>query len=414
MNPTLPDCGFGGVQTGFALDTFLYAPLRLNEGNGLSGGVLPHRYRPSPACGAARSALPIEPQFPGGLVTNMRQQWLFRVVALLAMAVLASPVWAQDRLASIITKDKLSREDQALIAAEVPERVKAFVKAAGSAKSRARERDKIIKTARTPNATKAGLDAYVGACGEEIGPLAGSGDLATALDAVKILIDLDNANASAALTQGLGSKHAAVRFRAARGLQLLHPRLKGESRKCREALQSLGRAGAAEQNEVVLNQIYLAINFSAAIPDFAEATASAKALNDIFESRIARLARGGRNEIVDEPGFDAVAACYASASERSQSDLAQNMAFLLSHSVERYFAEDTNEDYLPTLARLIKKGDDAVRDMIRVENKKAPDRKLGDEIASKVAMPQKRPVVEETLAELITLLRGEPWNISAP
>ncbi|MFH1418094.1 MAG: hypothetical protein ABII12_07425 [Planctomycetota bacterium] len=344
----------------------------------------------------------------------MRQQWLFWTVVLFAMTALSTPVRAQDRLAAIVTKDKLSRADRALIAAEVPERVKAFASAEGSSKRRTRERDKIIKTARTPNATQAGLDAYVEACGEELGPLAGSDALATALDAANILIELDNANASAALTRGLQSKHAAVRYRAARGLQLLHSRLKGESGKCRDALRALGQAGAVEQNEIVLKKIYEAVNFCTEIPGFAEADASGKALNTIFDRRIGRLASGGRNELADEPGFEAVAACYPSASKGTQRELAQNMAFLLAHGIDRYFDESTTEEYRPTLARLIKKGDDVVRDMIRASNQEAPEQRVGDLIASKSALSAKKPVVEQALADLISVLRGDPWNISAP
>jgi hypothetical protein len=341
----------------------------------------------------------------------MWRKWVFSVVVLGLTAAITSTAFAQDKLATIVVKPKISKEDRAQIDAEVPDRVKKLEDATNE-KDRARACEKILATAKTQGATKAGLDAYAEACSSLLESLVTKDSFETAFAAVYVLIELDSRGATPALAAALKSRYAAVRYRAARGIQAIHVKLKADQEQSKTALRALGEAGAAEQDRLVLNAIYQAIDFYTDVPDFQLGDDCAHALNLVFAARARLMGSGGYDELLDEPGFAAAAGSYATATAEEQVKLAKYMSGFLSHAVERYFASDTGDEYLPTLAGLIKKIEESLRAMIKASNKEAPGTTVAGEISGKGAAKKKQPAAAAALQELLTVLKGEPWNLS--
>jgi hypothetical protein len=346
-----------------------------------------------------------------GLVDNMWRKWVFSLAVLGLTATITSTAFAQDKLATIVVKQKIAKDDRAQIDAEVPDRVKKLEDATNE-KDRARACEKLLATAKIQGATKAGLDAYAEACAGLLEPLMTKDPFETAFSALHVAIELDNRNTTPALAAALKSRYAAVRYRAARGIEALHAKLKGDQELSKTALQALGEAGAAEQDRLVLNAIYQAIDFYTEVPDFQLGDDCARALNLVFAARARLLSSGSYDELLDEPGFAAAAACYATAAPEEQVKLAKCMSQFLSHAVDRYFAPDTGEEYLPTLAALIKKIEDPLRTMIKASNKDVPGTTVAGEISGKGAVKKKQPAAQAALQELLAVLKGEPWNIS--
>ncbi|HVP10687.1 MAG TPA: hypothetical protein VMV94_05800 [Phycisphaerae bacterium] len=341
----------------------------------------------------------------------MRRHWAFSLVVVGIVTAITSTTLAQDQLAPVMTKAKLAKEDRDSIENAVAERVRRLGDA-GNEKDRGKATEKLVAPIKTQGATKAALDAYADACATQLGTLVLKDSFDTAFNAVRVLLELDNQNAAPALAAALKSKYAAVRYQGARGLQLLHPKLKGEKDKSKAALQLLGDAGAAETDKVVLEAIYQAINFYSDVPDFQSGDDCAHALNTIFAARAKRMTGGPFDELVDEPAFEAAAASYASASPEEQVKLAQYLSLFLSHAVNRYFAGDTAEEYLPTLAGLIKKMEDTLRTMIKASGKDAPQTTISGELGSKASPAKKEAPARSALQNLLAVLKGEPWNLS--
>ena len=356
----------------------------------------------------AGSAAPVR---YGGLVDNMWRKWVFSLVVLALTATIASTAFAQDKLATIVVKQKVAKEDRAQIEAEVPDRVKKLAEAANE-KDRAKACEKLLATIKVQGATKAGLDAYAEVCAGQIEPLVRKDPFENAFAAVQVLDELDNRNTAPALAAALKSRYAAVRYRAARGLQAIHAKLKSEQELSKTTLQALGEAGAAEQDRLVLTAIYQAIDFYSDVPDFQWGGDCAHALNLVFAARARLVSSGAYNELLDEPAFAAAGACYATAPAEEQVKLAKYMSQFLTHAVDRYFAPDTGEEYLPTLAGLIKKIEDPLRAMIKASGKDAPGTTIAGELSGKGAAKKKQPAAQAAMQDLLTVLKGDPWNIS--
>lgn len=349
---------------------------------------------------------------PGGQVENMsRQSLLSLVVILIAAACRPSTVAAQDRLAAVVTKAKLTKQDVAQIEAEVPDRVKKLFDAGANEKERARARERLLATVKTAGVTKAGLDAYAEACASRLEPLTTSDLFETGFDAVTVLAEMDNPNTAGAFATALKSKHAAVRYRAARGIKLLHGGLKDDAERCKVAVRALGDAGAGERDPLVLGAIYSALDFYADAPDFQFGADCAGAVAALLAGRAKAAQAGGFDPLVDGQGLALAAASYVSATDAVKTRLVQYSAALLSSAVEVYSDSQTADEYLPTLAGAIKKMEDSVHAMIRASKKSPPEPTISSELSSKAAPAKKQEAAKAALKELMTVLKGDPWNL---
>jgi len=333
------------------------------------------------------------------------------MVVFAAAATWPSAAHAQDRLASIITKAKLTGADIAQIEAVVPERARKLSEAGANEKERTRARDSLLSTPKTQGASKAGLDAYAEACATSLGPLAASETFAIGFETVDILTELDNANTAGALTKGLTSPHPAVRYKAARALRLLHGKIKNDGAKCKEVLDSLAVAGATERDAIALAAIYEAFNFYPNAADFKFGADCAAALNKLLEGRLKRLRQGGLDESQDLPAFDLAAACQAAAQEEERLQLVHNLTPFVTHAVRRYLDGQTSDDSLQSLSTTVKRMEGCLHTLIKASNKSVPKASLAEELASKAAPDKKREAVRSALDELMTTLKGEPWNL---
>lgn len=345
------------------------------------------------------------------MVISMPRQWLFVPAVVLAVTAVSPRALAQDPLETIVTKRKIDNRDRATIETEVALRAKRLIDAGTDDDRRASARERLTTTCHTKGATTAGLDAYAGACADELASLTTSEAFEAGFDAISVLVELDNANAAPALAVALKSPHAAIRYRAARGLQRLHKKLAKSREACREILRALGDAGAAEQQEVVLKMIYEAIDFGADMQDPDLADGCARALDAVFGRRLAELKAGRRNETTDLRGYQAAAGSYAAAGAAQKTRLIGHMAGFLTHAVARYFAEDTAEDYLPTLAELISEAENVIHAMIKASKKREPSKRIGDVTKGRRPTPKMEQAAQAALADLKAVLKGDPWNL---
>ena len=333
------------------------------------------------------------------------------MVVFAAATVWPSSAHAQDHLASIVTKAKLTREDAARIEAEVSDRARKLGEAGTNEKERTKARDRLLGTLKTQGATKAGLDAYADACGGALAPLTASETFAVGLEAISILVELDNPNTARALDTGLGSPHPAARYKAARGLRLLQGKIKSDDAKCKKALESLAAAGAAERDPIVLAAIYQAMNFYPEASDFQFGADLAAALNTLLEGRLTRLREGGLDEQQDLPAFDLAAACQAAAEDTDRVKLVQHLAPFLSSAARRYLDGQASDESLQTLSATVKRMEEPLYALMKASKKSPPKASLADALASKAAPDTKRESVRSALDELMSALKGEPWNL---
>jgi hypothetical protein len=346
----------------------------------------------------------------GASVTNMRRTGTLMTASLLLMAALSSRTLAQDLLAPIMTKQKIARQDRSAIETEVSDRVKKLADSRGSAKDRTRAREKVIAPAKIAGATKAALDCYAEVCGDRLDSLVTSENFEIAFDAIRVLIDLDNPAVAGALATALKSPYAAVRYRAARGLQLLHGKFEKNPDNARSLLDALGQAGAVEKDRLVLAMIYEVVDSFANVSGSPFGADCARALNTILASRVRVLDSPGFDELLDQAGFDAAGACYASATAEDKSRLAERVGLLLNHAVSRYFDPATAEEYLPTLSDLIKKAENTLRRMIQDSGQKAPNPTVSGELparlpADKAVLDKKQQAAMAALDQLLAALK---------
>lgn len=316
---------------------------------------------------------------------------------------------AQDSLDSIIKSKDISRSQEATMEAEVALRFRRLLDAK-SPDSRESARERIIKTASTPGASPAGLAAYAKICAAESINMVSGDSLDQGTDGVIVLTSLENANTADALAEALKSRHAVVRLMAARGIVQLHAKLKDDASKCRRLLAALGRAGAAEQDSIVLRVIYQAIDFKAKNASFKHASESADALVAVLEARLSMLEGGLRDETSDESAVDAAMHSYGDAGKSTQSKLISAMSRYLAVCVDRYFDPDTASDYLPTLGRLAGRIDDAIRKMAADSKASISCDKL--KLSPKSAGNKKQHDEAVKVVDCIsTALSGDPWNV---
>ncbi len=338
----------------------------------------------------------------------MRSILFFFIAAALVPGVTRSAS-AQDVIAGIIQKKSLSRNDLATMEAEISQRVKRL--ASGANPDQLEEaRDRMLKTAQTSGASEAGLDAYVEISARELAPLVSGGAFDVAFHTALLLNALHHVKTIDALAQALSSKHDAIRYMAAKGIQRLHRQAKDRQAECQLALRTLGRAGASERDEHVLRAIYQAIDFPADVSDFAYGQDCAGALLEVFGSRARAWASGSRDELKDEAGLEAAARCYASASDRQKSELVRYLSEYLGMTVDRYFDDDTAPEYRRTLAALIGRTEEIIRGIMEGARVTVPSARIAlNPRAGDQAKEEKG--ARSAMSGLLAVLRGPPWNI---
>lgn len=337
----------------------------------------------------------------------MRQNVLFVLAVVSALATVATTAAAQDRLESIASKPKIDDRDRARISTEVAERVRKLAEAGADADQRRQSRERLKATPNLKVATREFKEVYAEACARELAALVVSEVFENGLDAALTLEALKHVKTAEALASALRSIHAPVRLRAARGLQALSKELAADPQIARPILRALGEAGAVEAEPAVLRAIYQAIDQGAAAKDDQLADDGARALNGVLAGRLTRLAGGRRDEVLDERAIESAARFYAGASEAQKKQLLDNLSKWLRHAVERYFSSDTAEGYLPTLASLTRKAESSIHEMIKASKAKAPEKKVADALKK----GGKREQAVAALNELQTVLKGEPWNL---
>lgn len=342
-----------------------------------------------------------------------RRQSLLWVTALV-LAAAGAPVHAQDSLEALIKSQTISRTQRATMEAEVSVRVKRFVDAGSNAERRAEARDRLIRTAQTKGASKAGLDAYAEICSNELKPVMGNSAYDISQDAMLILTTIDNPFTVDAISTGLESQHAAIRLMAARGIQALHAKMGDRPSECETALSALAKAGAAERNELVLRVTYRAINFPADAPGFKYADSCAAALNSVFHARLQQLAGGSRNEHRDAEGLTAAAACYAGASSDQKIQLMRHLADFLQSAINRYFDPDTGDESHSALADIVDRIETVIHGMMKQSNVTPPSVRLAARLRGKVSDRKKQEAdVRAALTDLQAILAKDPWKISS-
>ena len=335
--------------------------------------------------------------------------WFFALAPVLAGA----PVFAQDALESIIKSGTISGRQRATMEAELAQRVKRLADSGSNEPRRVEARDRLIRTAQTKGASKAGLDAYAEICADELRPVMTNALFVLAKDALLVLSALDNANTAPAYAAALESPHAAIRLMAARGIQSLQKKLADRQSECEDVLAALGRAGAAERNEHVLRVIYQAVNFPAAAPKFKYADAATAALNAIFTSRLQQLAAGSRDEKRDVLGWAAATDCYGGAGDEQKALLMRNMAGFLQTVVDRFFDPDTGEDAYPALTDAADRIEKIIHDLIKASNVAPPTQRVAARLKGRISDRKKaRTEAQADLQALMAILQKEPWNLS--
>lgn len=316
---------------------------------------------------------------------------------------------AQDSLEGIIKSKDISRTQEATMEAEVALRFRRLADAK-SADSRESARERITRTATIAGATPAGLAAYAKTCAAEAWNLVSNDDLDKATDGIMVLSVLDHPNTSEALAEGLRSKHAVVRLMAARAIEKLQNKLKDEPSKVRSALSALGRAGASEQEAIVLRVIYQAIDFKADVPSFKNAGDSADALAAVLDARMSQLESGSRGEMTDDYAIDAAVRCYGDAAKNVQAKLISCMYRYLAVCVDRFFDPETASEYLPTLDRLINRIEDAIRNMAKASGSalSCNDLKLNPRQAGNAKHQEDATKILDCISNA---LAGDPWNV---
>ncbi len=339
----------------------------------------------------------------------MMQRIFFPLIVITA-GLLLSPaaLFASDELEPIVRKDTLSASDRARIDTIVGQRVKRLEDAASDPRRRRDARDALIETSQVQNATPAGMEAYASACSSGLVSSLTSEDLGLSLDAVQILQKIDHPRTADALAAGLRSPHAAVRYRSAAVLKGLQKRLAGDAATCRGILGALGRAGAEETNELALRAIYEAINFKSAGTEFKANDEMAAALLDIFAGRLDSLSRVGRDEWKDISGFEAAAACFKDASESRRKELVKSLYLFLANDVDRYAAESTSSEYLPTLVSATRAAEQALSRMIRDGGADPINSTISSSMNPRRSDADKK-AVRDSLAALKAALDRTPW-----
>ena len=337
----------------------------------------------------------------------MVRKWCLMTAVMAAVVAVAGLASARDVLEPIVKKPKLSDVDLAELRSEVAQRAKKLADTGEDAERRKAAVAELIATSKIKNASPAGLDAFALACGDELSSLVTHRQRGVARGAVRVLVVLDRVHTANALARALHSEHPEARFTAARGLHALHRAIAGQPATSRTVLRALGEAGAREKDELVLREIYRAINFCGDVPNMLQADESAKALLKVLTSRVDQLAGGSRDEWKDRLAYKAALDCFAKASPTQQRALLNGMAGFLSGLVDRYGDKGTSKAFLPTLRELVAEAEGALHKMMRAANLNAP----ADDILSVVKRKpssKTRKQAKDALAELRKTLGPTP------
>ncbi len=347
---------------------------------------------------------------PPNIQATKMQRLLIACFAIATFLAPAAPARAQDPLEPLMKQDKLTRGQRATMEAELSLRANRLRDAGTNAQLRTEARDRILKTAATSGATQGSLDAYAEICAGELSGITGAELLETAMEAVMILSQLNNAQTVDALAAGLRSRHAAVRLMSARSIQRLHDLIKDDQKKCSAVLRALGRAGAREPDEHVLRVTYQAVDFKSSVRNFKFADLSAKALTEIFQGRLEQLDGGSRDEMRDEYGIEAAARCYADGSRDDKAKLIGSLARFMEHTLARYFDPDMAAESLTAVVRYIGRIEDVLHEMAKASNVTLSCERL--KLNPRSADKQDQDAASRAAIECIfTALRGEPWKI---
>lgn len=340
---------------------------------------------------------------------------LFRLVAFTVLvAVSGEPSLAQsgpkDSLERLAKNKSLSRPEQAEIEGEVVNRGNKL-KVATTENQRDDARKALAAPMRIPDASPAFREFYAQTCGEQLSALmSDDSKLDTALDAVFVLAVLDHEAVANGLAAALASPHPAVRFKAARAVSVLHAQLKSPTRAA-TMIEALGKAGAAEQNPLVLAEIYRALDVRAAGSEAKVAGPCATALAAIFKARAQRLAGGSHDDDLDQPGIAAAARCYPAVPAEQQAELIAGIARLMEMAVFRYFDVETSASTQASLKKHVKVLEDALVEMMRASKVDPPKVSIAD------SLPKDGGAMEATQAAIApfkALLAGPPWNLKLP
>ncbi|MCG8404399.1 MAG: hypothetical protein MI923_04280 [Phycisphaerales bacterium] len=333
----------------------------------------------------------------------MLQRRCLVISVMTVLSVMSSVTFARDTLESIIKKSKLTDNDVIRIEQEVADRAKKLAEAGKKSERRKQAREVLLATVRINKASQAGLTAYAQACDSELGNLVTNSQLTVAFDAVLILVDLDSSETAKALARALLSEHPAVRYRAARGIQMLHKKIAVSQEASAMVLRALGRSGAMEKDEHVLRMIYEAINFHAGVRNFQHANESARALNEVLAGRVNQLKAGSRDEWKDKAGYEAAVDCYSGATPDQRRTLIKHMVRFLNNHLDRFFHEETAKRYLKTLKRHVKDVEKAIHEMMTESKVNPPSNLVGDHLRSKPSSKTERKA-RDAMAELTDAL----------
>lgn len=334
-------------------------------------------------------------------------------VVLVVVATFAAGVRAQDSVEEIIKKPgTLSPQDRGTLETEIAQRVKRVFSGTGAASKIENARERLVKPVKIKGANPSTVDVYADLMSGELESMATGDDFDVALTAVLVLEELESAKTLDSLLASLHSKHAGVRYTAARAIGLLRAKIKDSAAACEKALSALGQAGSTEADEQVLRRIYAALNFKASASSFKFDDQAAAALNLVLASRVQQIKSGNRDTSRDEDAIAAATACYGGANAARQAELIGHLYVLLDATVERYLDADTAPEALADIAKLAQRIERAMHDMIKA-SKAGPPRKLVSDLLKTAAANREKlaPDVRAALQELRTVLRGDPWKL---
>jgi len=333
------------------------------------------------------------------------------LLALCCVLAAASLARAQDAIEALLRQPSISAQDRAKIETEVTQRVDRLQRAGDDESRRASARARLHDAIQSGRASPDGAAIYAAVVASRLGPIVDGEAFLPALDAAIVLARIPHPSITPALISALGSPHPAVRLKAARAIQPLRPQIARNAGLTADVLRALGRAGANETNELVLREVYRALDFPGAVNDFADAQACADALIQILESRAGRLEAGSRDASFDRTGVPVAAACYSGADAGSQARLVDLVHRLLAMAADRYFADDTAPEYRPTLEAHIRDAEAALFSMMQASNVAPPTQRVSAQLAGDIT-DAKKQAAQAALAEIGTRLAGDPWNLS--
>lgn len=262
----------------------------------------------------------------------------FVVVA--TLLAIASPLSAQDPPADPFAKVRnaaaVSTEDRNRVRQWVDQRVAAIV---GNERMASQEAIKEFRD----NAR--GSDAFLEALTDATVAAVGSAyKNAKRVAAVRLIVALNVLNRAATqevLIEALRDKRPSVRAAAAVGLRGLRAQLAlAGGNFVTKTLSALSEAGKRESSGATLKEIYLAMNFPAAVPSPPDPAGNVAAVLGLLEARAAQYETGKVRAVgADHTGLQLAGALRASMNEADRRRLTIVLGKMLKHAVERYAGE---------------------------------------------------------------------------